>query len=82
MSLQEIKQKKTGFIVLVNVALKSAIRDVRKSELEIEKAEVISKLADKYTKNQMMILVKEKIAQKLDQLDVQKEMNKQLMNKS
>ena len=62
--------------------LLGAIRDVRKSELEIDKAEVISKLADKYTKNQMMILVKEKIAQKLDQLDVQKEMNKQLMNKS
>ena len=62
--------------------LLGAIRDVRKSELEIEKAEVISKLADKYTKNQMMILVKEKMANRLDQLDVQKEMNKQLMNKS
>lgn len=62
--------------------LLGAIRDVRKDELDIEKAAVISQLADKYTKNEMMRCVKAKMLNRLDVLDVEAEMNKQLMRKN
>ena len=62
--------------------LLGAIRDVRKNELDVEKATVISQLADKYTKNEIMRCVKAKILDKADSLDIGAEMNKQLMQKT
>lgn len=62
--------------------LLGAIRDVRKGILEIDKATVISQLADKYTKNEMMRCVKAKMLDRLDSLDVKSEINKQLMQKT
>lgn len=62
--------------------LLGAIRDVRKGDLEIDQATVISQLADKYTKNEMMRCVKAKMLDRLDSIDVKSEMNKQLMSKT
>lgn len=61
--------------------LLGAIRDVRKNELDVDKATVISQLADKYTKNEMMRCVKAKLLNDMESLDVGAEMNKQLMQK-
>lgn len=61
--------------------LLGAIRDVRKDELELEKAVVISQLADKYTKNEIMRCVKAKMLKNADHLDIGAEMNKALMTK-
>ncbi len=62
--------------------LLGAIRDVRKNELEVDKATVISQLADKYTKNEMMRCVKARLLDQVDQLDITSEINKQLMQKT
>lgn len=62
--------------------LLGAIRDVRKNELDVEKATVISQLADKYTKNEIMRCVKAKLLDRVDELDVSAEINKQLMQKT
>jgi hypothetical protein len=59
--------------------LLGAIRDVRKNELEVEKAIVISQLADKYTKNEIMRCIKAKMTKNVDALDFTAEVNKQLM---
>jgi hypothetical protein len=59
--------------------LLGAIRDVRKNELDIEKAAVISQLADKYTKNEIMRCLKAKINKQSNVLDVDAEINKALM---
>ena len=61
--------------------LLGAIRDVRKNELDVEKATVISQLADKYTKNEIMRCVKARLLDKVNELDVSAEINKQLMQK-
>lgn len=61
--------------------LLGAIRDVRKNELDVEKATVISQLADKYTKNEIMRCLKAKIFKQNDNLNVDGEINKALMNK-
>ncbi|GAB4000771.1 hypothetical protein GCM10028807_54700 [Spirosoma daeguense] len=58
--------------------LLGAIRDVRKNELDLDKATVISQLADKYTKNEIMRCLKAKI-QKKELLDIPGEVNKLLM---
>lgn len=62
--------------------LLGAIRDVRKNELDVDRATVISQLADKYTKNEIMRCVKAKLLDKVDDLDLKAEMNKQLMQKT
>lgn len=62
--------------------LLGAIRDVRKDQLAVDKATVISQLADKYTKNEMMRCVKAKLMDNVESLDVGAEMNKQLMQKN
>ena len=62
--------------------LLGAIRDVRKNELDVEKATVISQLADKYTKNEIMRCVKAKLLDRVDELDITSEINKQLMQKT
>ena len=62
--------------------LLGAIRDVRKNELDVDRATVISQLADKYTKNEMMRCVKAKILEQADSIDVKAEINKQLMQKT
>ena len=62
--------------------LLGAIRDVRKDDLEIDKAAAISQLADKYIKNEMMRCVKAKMLDRVDTLDIGAEMNKQLMQKN
>jgi hypothetical protein len=62
--------------------LLGAIRDVRKNELDVDKATVISQLADKYTKNEMMRCVKAKLLDRVDELDITSEINKQLMQKT
>lgn len=62
--------------------LLGAIRDVRKDELSVEKATVISQLADKYTKNEMMRCVKAKLLNDIESLDVGAEINKQLKQKT
>ena len=62
--------------------LLGAIRDVRKNELDVDRATVISQLADKYTKNEMMRCVKAKLLDRVDELDISAEINKQLMHKS
>lgn len=61
--------------------LLGAIRDVRKNELDVEKATVISQLADKYTKNEIMRCLKAKIKKQTDTLDVGAEMSKALIQK-
>lgn len=61
--------------------LLGAIRDVRKNELDVEKATVISQLADKYTKNEIMRCLKAKITKHNDNLNVESEINKALMEK-
>ncbi|HRO18594.1 MAG TPA: hypothetical protein PLU07_10410 [Ferruginibacter sp.] len=61
--------------------LLGAIRDVRKNELDVEKATVISQLADKYTKNEIMRCLKAKITKQNDALNVDAEINKALMEK-
>ena len=62
--------------------LLGAIRDVRKNELDVDRATVISQLADKYTKNEIMRCVKAKLLNKVDELDLSAEINKQLMQKT
>ena len=62
--------------------LLGAIRDVRKNELDVDRATVISQLADKYTKNEMMRCVKAKLLDRVDELDITSEINKQLMQKT
>ena len=62
--------------------LLGAIRDVRKGDLDVDKATVVSQLADKYTKNEMMRCVKAKMLDRLESIDVKSEMNKQLMSKT
>jgi hypothetical protein len=62
--------------------LLGAIRDVRKNELDVDRATVISQLADKYTKNEMMRCVKAKLLDQVDSLDLSAEINKQLMQKT
>ena len=62
--------------------LLGAIRDVRKNELDVEKATVISQLADKYTKNEIMRCLKAKMLHKADEIDVTAEINKQLMQRT
>lgn len=59
--------------------LLGAIRDVRKNELDVETATVISQLADKYTKNEIMRCLKAKITKQNDTLDLESEINKALM---
>lgn len=59
--------------------LLGAIRDVRKNELDVEKADVISKLADKYTKNEIMRCVKAKLKGDINSIDIGAEMNKALL---
>ena len=61
--------------------LLGAIRDVRKKDLEVADATVISQLADKYTKLEVMRLLKAKLTKDIDKLDVGAEMNKALMSK-
>lgn len=61
--------------------LLGAIRDVRKNELDVETATVISQLADKYTKNEIMRCLKAKITKSNDNLDLGSEMNKMLISK-
>lgn len=61
--------------------LLGAIRDVRKNDLDVEKATVISQLADKYTKNEIMRCLKAKITKQNDTLDLGAEINKALMEK-
>jgi len=60
--------------------LLGAIRDVRKNELDVETATVISQLADKYTKNEIMRCLKAKITKQNDALDLGSEINKALMS--
>ena len=62
--------------------LLGAIRDVRKGDLGVDQATVVSQLADKYTKNEMMRCVKAKMLERLDTIDIKAEMNKQLMVKT
>lgn len=62
--------------------LLGAIRDVRKNELDVDKATVISQLADKYTKNEMMRCVKARLLDRVNELDITAEINKQLMQKT
>lgn len=61
--------------------LLGAIRDVRKNELDVERATVISQLADKYTKNEIMRCLKAKISKDNSALDIDAEINKALMEK-
>lgn len=58
-----------------------AIRDVRKNELDVDRATVISQLADKYTKNEIMRCLKAKITKNNDALDIGAEINKALIEK-
>lgn len=60
--------------------LLGAIRDVRKNELDVDKAHVISQLADKYTKNEIMQCIKVKLRKQNDRLDIGSEINKALLN--
>lgn len=60
--------------------LLGAIRDVRKNELDVERATVISQLADKYTKNEIMRCLKAKITKQNDALNLETEINKALMS--
>jgi hypothetical protein len=62
--------------------LLGAIRDVRKNELDLEKAVVISQLADKYTKNEVMRILKAKVSKNTETLDLGAEINKALMSKA
>lgn len=61
--------------------LLGAIRDVRKNKLAVEEATVISQLADKYTKNEIMRCLKAKITKDNNGLNVDTEINKALMQK-
>jgi hypothetical protein len=60
--------------------LLGAIRDVRKNELDVEKATVISQLADKYTKNEIMRCLKAKLLKDNAALNVDVEISKALMH--
>jgi hypothetical protein len=60
--------------------LLGAIRDVRKNEIDLERATVISQLADKYTKNEVMRCIKAKLTKNNDALDWSAEVNKALMS--
>jgi len=60
--------------------LLGAIRDVRKNKLDVETATVISQLADKYTKNEIMRCLKAKINKQNDSLNMEGEINKALMS--
>lgn len=62
--------------------LLKAIKDVREGEVQVELAIAISKLADKYTKNEMMRCVKAKMREKQNTFDIESEMNKQLIQKT
>jgi hypothetical protein len=62
--------------------LLGAVRDVRKNELDLDKAEVLSKLADKYTKNELMIYITGKKAKANKSFDLNGEVNKQLISKA
>jgi|tagenome__1003787_1003787.scaffolds.fasta_scaffold11731404_1 hypothetical protein len=61
--------------------LLGAIRDVRRNELDVEKATVISQLADKYTKNEIMRCIKAKILKQNDAFNIDAEINKALLNR-
>ena len=60
--------------------LLGAIRDLRKNELDVERAVVISQLADKYTKNEIMRCLKTKITKQNDDLNVDAEINRALIS--
>ncbi len=60
--------------------LLGAIRDVRKDELAVDKATVISQLADKYTKNEIMRCLKAKMTKDNRSLDLDSEINKALIS--
>ncbi len=60
--------------------LLGAIRDVKKNELDVERATVISQLADKYTKNEIMRCLKAKITKDNGALNVDAEISKALMH--
>jgi hypothetical protein len=62
--------------------LLGAIRDVRKNELDVDKAIVISQLADKYTKNEIMRCLKAKITKDNSAFHLDAEINKALMTKA
>ncbi len=60
--------------------LLGAIRDVRKNTLDVDKATVISQLADKYTKNEILRCLKAKMSSN-SSLNIDAEVNKALMQK-
>ena len=62
--------------------LLGAIRDVRKNELDVEKATVISQLADKYTKNEIMRCIKAKLNKDNDSFNIDSQINKAIMEKT
>lgn len=62
--------------------LLGAIRDVRKAELDVERAEAISQLSDKYIKLKIAVLLEAKIAKRNDALNIDGEINKALMQKA
>lgn len=62
--------------------LLGAIRDVRKKELDHEKAAVIAQLADKYTKNEVMRCLKSRLTKNIQALEIDGELNKMLMQKT
>ena len=61
--------------------LLGAIRYVRKAELDVERAEAISQLSDKYIKLKIARCLEAKITKRTDLLDVGSEMSKQLLQK-
>ena len=59
--------------------LLGAIRDVRKATLDVDKAQAISQLPDKYIKLKIARCLEAKISKRTDILNVDSEINKQLM---
>lgn len=61
--------------------LLGAVRDVRKGELDVEKAEAISQLTDKYIKLKIAKVLEAKITRKSNLLEVDSEINNLLIQK-
>jgi hypothetical protein len=62
--------------------LLGAIRDLRLKKITVEEADGLSKLADKYTKNEVMRLLKEKLRKANNTFNLEGEINKQLLIKA
>lgn len=62
--------------------LLGAIRDVRKTELDVDRAQAISQLADKYIKLKIAKCLEERLSKNKTLINIDSEFNKQLIQKA